>query len=522
MLRHAGRNSSTPSWRMPPPQTEQRCHAARPPSPSCHAPDRPARRVGRGACVRARRAGAHDLDDRRHRVRPARPRPQCGDGGPGARATVGFPQGVALDPGGDVYIADMADNEVRKLSPAGVITIVAGDGTPCQVAPACGDGGPATSAQLNAPTGVAVDSHGDVFIADAGDEEIREGRAQRHHHARSPARGPSAPTPATCGDGGPALLGGAGLARRGRGRTRREPLHRRRRATTRSAASTRTGRSPPWPATARSAAPRRPAATAGRPPPPSSTTPRAVAFDAHGAMVIADNGDNEVRRVSGGQIARVAGTGAACASAPSCGDGGSALSATLNAPEGVAVDRSGRGLHRRLGRQRGARGLAPRDDLAPGRQRAPPVPLAPACGDTGAAERGAAELSRRRGRRRCAATCTSATRSTTRCGWSRPRARRRRASRGAHGSSALLAFATDDHPLGGRRASPCSAARRACRCRWPGAGRRRCSPCTRRAAGGLAQLVWNRHLKSRVAPRGRYTLTVAARYGTHCSRARSP
>ena len=66
--------------------------------------------------------------------------PQCGDGGPAARAAVGFPQAVALGPGGMVYIADLADNEVRKLAPNGTISIVAGMAPP-SARPVTGFGG---------------------------------------------------------------------------------------------------------------------------------------------------------------------------------------------------------------------------------------------------------------------------------------------------------------------------------------------------------------------------------------------
>lgn len=85
-----------------------------------------------------------------------------GDGGPGTRAQLAYPSGIAVDPGGNVYIADTNNNRVRKLS-SGVITNVAGNGT----APGfSGDNGPATLAQLNFPTGLALDSAGDLYIAD--------------------------------------------------------------------------------------------------------------------------------------------------------------------------------------------------------------------------------------------------------------------------------------------------------------------------------------------------------------------
>ena len=265
--------------------------------------------------------------------------PQCGDGGPAARASMGFPQAVALGPAGELYIADLADNEVRKVSPDGTISVVAGDGTPCQGAPACGDGGPATSAQLNAPTGVAVDAHGNVFIADGGDEEIRE-VARNGIITRLAGTGGECADPATCGDAGAALsarlaspdgvaLDGHGdvfIADSGDNEIRRVDPHG---TITTVAGDGSSCASPP-------ACGDGGAATRGQ-----LNDPESVAVDGHGALVIADNGDNEIRRVSSGHITRVAGAGTACASAPKCGDGGSALSGTLNAPEGVAVDPAG-------------------------------------------------------------------------------------------------------------------------------------------------------------------------------------
>ena len=87
-----------------------------------------------------------------------------GDGGPATSAQVGFATGVALDGAGNLYMAD-ADylhSRIRKVSPAGIITTIAGTGTPGY----SGDGGPATSAQLSLPIGMAVDAAGNVYIAD--------------------------------------------------------------------------------------------------------------------------------------------------------------------------------------------------------------------------------------------------------------------------------------------------------------------------------------------------------------------
>jgi uncharacterized protein (TIGR03437 family) len=79
------------------------------------------------------------------------------------------PRGVAVDSAGNLYIADWGNNRIRKVS-NGVITTVAGNGTPGF----SGDNGPATSAQLWYPSGVAVDSAGSLFIADLANNRIRK------------------------------------------------------------------------------------------------------------------------------------------------------------------------------------------------------------------------------------------------------------------------------------------------------------------------------------------------------------
>jgi trimeric autotransporter adhesin len=79
-----------------------------------------------------------------------------------------FAAGLAVDSHGNLYIADLYNNEIRKVS-QGTITTVAGNG---QMG-FSGDGGPATSAELNNPGGVAVDSQGNLFIADTGNNRIR-------------------------------------------------------------------------------------------------------------------------------------------------------------------------------------------------------------------------------------------------------------------------------------------------------------------------------------------------------------
>ncbi|MBI6545429.1 MAG: hypothetical protein HY692_01460, partial [Cyanobacteria bacterium NC_groundwater_1444_Ag_S-0.65um_54_12] len=85
-----------------------------------------------------------------------------GDGGLATSAQLHNPTGVAVDSGGNLYIADAFNKRIRKVSNTGTITTVAGDGVPSY----SGDGGPATSARLSKPSGVAIDSGGNLYIAD--------------------------------------------------------------------------------------------------------------------------------------------------------------------------------------------------------------------------------------------------------------------------------------------------------------------------------------------------------------------
>ncbi len=92
-----------------------------------------------------------------------------GDFGPAVTAQMDQPAGTALDAGGNLYFADTQNHRIRKVSPGGTITTVAGNA----VAGFSGDGGPATLALLNSPTGVALDSAGNLFIADTGNNRVR-------------------------------------------------------------------------------------------------------------------------------------------------------------------------------------------------------------------------------------------------------------------------------------------------------------------------------------------------------------
>jgi Secretion system C-terminal sorting domain/NHL repeat len=92
-----------------------------------------------------------------------------GDGGPSTAAQLYYPQGVAVDTGGNIYICDLNNNRIRKINSSGIISSIVGNGT----AGFTGDGGPASLAEINQSTGVAVDLAGRVYIADNNNNRIR-------------------------------------------------------------------------------------------------------------------------------------------------------------------------------------------------------------------------------------------------------------------------------------------------------------------------------------------------------------
>jgi len=98
----------------------------------------------------------------------------AGDGGPAQKARYSCPLGVALDGRGDIYVSDHGNNRIRKIDPSGTVTTVAGSG-PAGVNQGgyTGNGGLATHAQLSEPVGVAVGSDGSLYIADRDDAVVR-------------------------------------------------------------------------------------------------------------------------------------------------------------------------------------------------------------------------------------------------------------------------------------------------------------------------------------------------------------
>src|SRR6266699_5548734 len=251
-----------------------------------------------------------------------------GDGGPATDASLNEPIGIAVGPGGDLFIADHTNFRIRRVEAAtGTITTVAGDGSQGFT----GDGGPATSARLNYPFGIAVDSSGTLFIADTQNFRIRRvdaGTGIINTVAGDGVQGFS-------GDGGPAInasLGGpTGVAVDPSGnliivdpwfnRIRRVD------ATT-GVISTIAGNG-----TFDFSGDGGPATSAG------IGSPGGAVLDSAGNLLIADTGNCRIRMVdaSTGKIRTVVGSGI-CAFD---GDGGAPEIASLNGPNAVAVDASG-------------------------------------------------------------------------------------------------------------------------------------------------------------------------------------
>ncbi len=248
-----------------------------------------------------------------------------GDGGPAISAELNYPTGIAVDSAGNLYTVIYMGPRVRRVDGSGTISTVAGDGS----WGASGDGGPATSAQLNYPQGMAVDSAGNLYIADAGNHRIR--KVDIGSGTISTVAGTGTPGPA--GDGGPAaaaqlrdpsgvFVDGAGnlyIADSGNHRVRKVDAG----GAISTVAGTGTGGYNGDGIAATSA---------------QLNYPYDVAVDSAGNVFVADLANERVRKVdTGGTISTVAGTGTAGYN----GDGIAATSAQLNTPLGVALDSAG-------------------------------------------------------------------------------------------------------------------------------------------------------------------------------------
>ena len=126
-----------------------------------------------------------------------------GNLGPAASATMSFPQGVAVAADGTIYVADTGNARVRRISTDGVISDYAGNGSACTNA-ICGDGGPALSANITAPESLAMGVDGSLYIADPGASRIRRVAPDGTISTVAGSVNTACTTPATCGENGPA------------------------------------------------------------------------------------------------------------------------------------------------------------------------------------------------------------------------------------------------------------------------------------------------------------------------------
>ncbi len=245
-----------------------------------------------------------------------------GDGGPATAAQLRTPNGLAVDLAGNIYVADLGNNRIRKITPAGVITTFAGNGGFFYA----GDGGPATNAQMRSPHGVAVDKAGNVFIAETGSHVIRKVSTDGNISTVA-----GFGVAGFSGDNGDPLFaqliaprgvvvdkdGTLYIADYGNNRIRKVVPGK---ITTISGAGV--GYSGDGQAAAE-----------GR-----FSGPTGIALDSGNNLFIVDSNNQRIRKiVLGGNISSVAGNG----TADFKGDGAAATSATLNFPAGVAVDGGG-------------------------------------------------------------------------------------------------------------------------------------------------------------------------------------
>jgi len=256
-----------------------------------------------------------------------------GDGGAATLAVLNYPEGSALDPAGDLYFADTANQRVRKISAStGIITTVAGTG----ISGYSGDNGAATAAQLHYPESVAFDSAGNLYIADAGNSSVRVVSAATGKITTFAGNGKFGNT----GDGGAAT--GAefgsptGLAFDSMGNLYVSDIlfNVVRKISTAGTISTAAGTGNPGYSGDNGLA------TAAQ-----LNFPSGIAVDSKGNLYIADFYNNVIRQVSAGTgiITTVAGNGYGASKfyGGFSGDGGPAIDAELYWPYAVAVDGAG-------------------------------------------------------------------------------------------------------------------------------------------------------------------------------------
>ena len=226
-----------------------------------------------------------------------------GDNGPATNAVLD-PEAVAVDSAGDFYIADYSGQRVRKVS-NGVITTIAGTGT----AGFSGDNGPAISAHLSGPTGIALDEAGNLYIADAGNLRVRKVT----NGTITTVAGGGGAFP---GDNGPAtsalLNDPAKISTDSAGNLYFTDAHGVRKVANGIITTIASDQ-------------------------PGGFSADGIAADSAGNLYVADSDNSLIRRISNGIITTIAGNGTSSFS----GDGGPATDAQLSNPTGITVDSAG-------------------------------------------------------------------------------------------------------------------------------------------------------------------------------------
>jgi hypothetical protein len=260
---------------------------------------------------------------------PARAIGNSGDGGPAASSILNSPAGVAADSAGNVYIADTGNNRIRKVDIYGIITNFAGSAS--RIVGNTGDGGRATAALLDYPTAVAVDPAGDVYIADTGNKRIRKVDT---NGVITNFAGNAMGTFGYTGDGGPAtsayLADPTGVAADAAGDVYIDDYQadRIRKVDARGIITNFAGAPLPTPGYTGDGGPATSALLQAA---------DAVAVDSTGNVFIVDWGNERIRKVD---TAGIITTFAGSAGIGNSGDGGPATSATFSCPQGVTVDSS--------------------------------------------------------------------------------------------------------------------------------------------------------------------------------------